>query len=334
MVHQRVAPGRRRRLAAQQREHGRTVLGGGVRQPGAERFGHRREQIELADQVRRARPGRRHARPARDERDAMAAFERVGFRASIASRRVVAQRAVIGDVAGRRVAVVAGEDDESVPRKPVFIERREDPPDIGIDLAHEIPVRRGRGACERLRGQRGRMRRGQREVEEERLGVAGRPPLGKVGDRLLGEPRLHVFHPEVAADGPGAPEPWCRVVVHQTCRRRRHTIVIEPDIRRHVQRRADAEEPIEPVRNRAASDKSGVVDVLLPRSQLRPVQPEMPLAEHRGDVALRAEKPRQREPAAFEQARAVALQGAALERPAPRVPPGEQRVPRWRAHRR
>jgi hypothetical protein len=70
------------------------------------------------------------------------------------------------------------------------------------------------------------------------------------------------------------------------------------------------------------------------RPGLRPVEAEVPLAEHGGGVALAAQEAGQREPARLDQARTVALQHAALQPAAPGVAPGEQRVAGRRADAR
>jgi hypothetical protein len=65
-------------------------------------------------------------------------------------------------------------------------------------------------------GEGRRVRRREREVDEERFPVARGGALGEEGDGLLREARLHVLHLEIAADrpratasGPGCPPP-CR----------------------------------------------------------------------------------------------------------------------------
>jgi hypothetical protein len=57
----------------------------------------------------------------------------------------------------------------------------------------------------------------------------------------------------------------------------------------------------------------------------------MPFAEHRGGIALPAQERWQRQPAWFDEARAVAIEHAFLQRGAPRIAARQQGVARWRA---
>ena len=99
-------------LAAQQRQQAEAVLAGVVRQSGAPHVGQSPEDIGLVDQLAADTAGLDDARPAGEERDAMAAFPRVAL--------VAAQRAAGIMAAGfqfrgsdiRRETVVAGEQNQ------------------------------------------------------------------------------------------------------------------------------------------------------------------------------------------------------------------------------
>ena len=90
----------------------------------------------------------------------------------------MAHRFETGDVDVRRAAVVGREDDERVGRCAALLQRREDATHDGVRLHHEIRVEIEAALVFPFRVHRkGRVGRGEREVEEKGFG-----PRGGIGD--------------------------------------------------------------------------------------------------------------------------------------------------------
>src|SRR5581483_10384793 len=132
-----------------------------------------------------------------------------------------------------------------------------------------------------------RVGRGQRQVEEVRLAPPGR--VAHVLDGLPRQRRQHVLRLEVGRGGAGA------VLVERLGGggQADGVVVLDEAVGRHVQRRGDAEEVIEPAGGRAVADRLAEVHLwvafagvrkaggahLCRGRRRRPVPPQVPLAD-------------------------------------------------------
>ena len=144
---------------------------------------------------------------------------------------------------------------------------------------------------------------------------------------------MDVVHLEIRADRTAAPK-----FGHGTVGNRRGgdgggTILVEPDIGRHIEGGADAEKPIETSRGGTGGEGLGEVDILERGTVADPIQAEVPFAEDGGGVAMLLEKGGDRETAGLDERGVVALEDALFELPAPRVATGEERIAARRAKR-
>jgi hypothetical protein len=117
-------------------------------------------------------------------------------------------------------------------------------------------------------------------------------PLNKILGRGIDEPRFDGVHLEVGADRPAIPELWRGTVIDPPGGHGDHAVLIEPDVGRHIERHADTEKPFEAMGEWSATDKLRQIDVCFVRAGPRPVNAQMPLAEHRGGVSLLLQKGR------------------------------------------
>ena len=164
-----------------------------LRLRGCAGFDDRRDDIDISSERIRTGVGFHDARPADNERHADAAFE---------SRTLAFAIRASGTSVAAEIqpwAVVAGEDDNRVLIDTLVLKSFEHGTDRAIDIGHSIRIRRDTLALEvRRRTERGVRHRG-REVEEERLILAG-----ALADEVYGTQALHRgqrIHVRPVADG-------------------------------------------------------------------------------------------------------------------------------------
>ena len=250
----------------------------------------------------------------------MAAFPDVGLVAAKLRAREVAARLEGGSVGDGRAAVVAGEKNHRVARDAGLLHGREHFANgviglrreigVGVEPAFTLPVFR--------RGDR-RVRRAEREVEEERL--AGRGALANVLDRMARDGRQHVDR----RDGGG------------------HAVVFEVSL--HRARVLETAVAVEAARERAVGgdrapgSSAGFFGGLGTTGHghggrgLAALygETEMPFADDGGVITLPLQQVTDGEPVGGDQRLRVAIVNALLQVRAPRVAAGQQAVARGRA---
>lgn len=178
------------------------------------------------------------------------------------------------------------------------------------------------------------VRRRQRQIQKER-----RLALGRFGDevyRFVGESIEHAGDHKVFRARALADEVWKgdrRLLLR---RRHREAVIANVDVRRHVERCADAEVRVEAVMYRAVADHAGKVDarIAIPTLpvdiilQRRKLHPQVPLADGARLIAALLEHRGDRRSLPLQQRRAIAAQHAALQRAAPAVAARQQPIPR------
>ena len=106
-----------------------------------QQFGERGKHVGVIDQSIRHRPRRDLARPAGDEGNSMTAFFRSGLSTC---ERTIRPVAVLFDISrGPESAVVAGEKHERVLLHATFLECRQNPAELVIELDHVVAVGTG-----------------------------------------------------------------------------------------------------------------------------------------------------------------------------------------------
>ena len=239
-------------------------------------------------------------------------------------------------------AVVAREHDQGVRGEGEGVESVEQPADAGVDLGHEVAVDAGSARAFELRQRHpGRVGRGQRQVEEEGTAVVGRRPLLQVSRSAIEENRSHLEEVEAGGDVAGAPVAATAVTPHRAVFDRPggsldHALVLDVEVRLHVEGGGDPEVVLEAGCDRPRPERHAVVGPAgLPVVGSRiGAESEMPLANAGGGVAERLEEPWQGDALRFEQGGGSPVQHAALQPRAPGVAAGEERVAGRRADRR
>ena len=269
-------------------------------------------QIRQANRLVAFRIGGDLGRPPHDERHPMPAFPDVALLAAL--DRVIRVVAELLDVAGVPLgAVVAGHDEERVLGLAGPLQRIHDEANLGVDLSDEVAVLADFSAAHELLGRDpGPVGRRQREVEEERLPGFLRA-LFDVSDRVAREVRQHIEEVEPFRRFARSPE-------HGPVEASRFMhggrsfarVVLDIDVRSHVERRRDDVRVVEAQRRRSVRDGSGEVDLqpgrfreirrplvcrrcvvfgpILRFREGRPVQAQVPLADHCRVVAAGAEE--------------------------------------------
>ena len=207
--------------------------------------------------------------PAGDEGHPVPALPGVALGAAQVGHAVVAEQArVLVAAAGRGRdalgAVVAGEDQQRVFRQPLLVEGGHDFPDHPVDFADEIAVQaRPAAADESLVGDDRRVRRGQRQVEEEGVGAGRGDVVAGAADEL----RDHLFQLPARLHGTGQAEHLLGLL---RGRSRGQPVLLEPGVGREVGH-VDAEVMVETAGQGTAADGLVVVDVALQGQALFPV---------------------------------------------------------------
>ena len=228
-----------------------------------------REAAQLiADCARRNLP-----RPARDKRNAVSGIPDVGLLAlpvGVGAMRepLLVFRLPVG-------SVVAGENHQRVVRQPGLVQCAEHPPQCVVHLRHEIAVDSRFGfALEFRLGNPGRVWRRQCQIQEEGLGRLGRELLDQP-DRPVGERWQDILDMEVRSDPAASPEHSARRILAVGVRRRllHRMIVLDVEIRIHVERGGNTEVVVETVIDGSGPQRLIVIGLLLAS------QAEVPLAD-------------------------------------------------------
>mmetsp|Transcript_39304 Transcript_39304/g.87892 ORF Transcript_39304/g.87892 Transcript_39304/m.87892 type:complete len:377 (+) Transcript_39304:110-1240(+) len=314
MVHDGLT--RRRTFRAEERgQQADAVLAGVVREFGAEYFCAGRQEVGVADHVVAARAGLHPRRPAHEERYAMPAVPDVGF---VAAKLGAGEVTSLFQVVGAAGAVVARENDERVFGEFCVVQGGKHLADRGVGLHDEIAVLTEAALSLPLRRGHVRPVRGvQRQVDEERLarfGVGG--ALVDDLDGLTGERGQHIDRFKARRGGTCA---------HPCFLRGRGlgvTVVFDEGEGRHIERRADAKEVVEPARDGSVGDRVG--ELLSGRE----VHAEMPFPDRGSVIAVLFEEGRRGQTVGRDQWFRVAVENAALQPRAPGVAPSEETVAR------
>ena len=237
-------------------------------------------------------------------------------------------------------AVVRAEDHDGVGLEAARAQRREQLPARIVGLAYEVAIRPRLGfAVERIRRDDGRVRRGQREVEEERLvlALAGL----NVFHALARECGQHLIEVPIRTGWPGPTLP-CPLfglagnIGESGIRGGNQPVVLNPSIGRKIDDIV-SEVIIEPMIKRTARELFGPVEIGVLNGILRrarfangvPVHAEMPLADAGRRVALLPQHRRHRQLSRLEH-RSVVSPGDAMKIP-PVMAARQHRVARRRA---
>ena len=172
------------------------------------------------------------------------------------------------------------------------------------------------------------MRSRHRVIEEERL-LRSCGPLFEDRDCLIRKSRQNLGHLEAGRDGAGPVEHSSRFGLAAGLRRRflHRVVVLEVEIRVHVQRGRNAEVVVEAVVCRIRMERLAVIGFLIaPQSQ-------MPFPYTGRVVSLLLQHARHGEPVVFNQVRRIAPQHALLQSGSPAIPARHYAVARRRADR-
>ena len=348
----------RRVTAPEQRQHAATVLPGGGRQRLVQEVGAGCQQIGEAHKLVAAAARLDHARPARDEGDAMAAIPGIRLVAAESGTRMVSLRLHLVDADVRRAAVVAGEDHQGIVGDAVALQGVEDLAEHVVGFHYQVGVEVVQSAAPDpafVHRQR-RVRRGHRQIEEERhsggsaLGDVAIGGTGERGQELLEVPVGHrraLQAGQIVAEQPSLQEFGGNTD---------GGVVVEVAVRRPVGN-IDAEVVVEAAGGGAAGDPAGervAPQIPLPVGRLRigdrgciirarrqevlggrkvPTHAEMPLADGAAVVAVALQQLADREPPPVDQRRPVGGDDALLQRRPPVVAAGEHAVAGRRADR-
>ena len=275
----------------------------------------------------------------------------------------MAHRFETGDVDVRRAAVVGREDDERVGRCAALLQRREDATHDGVRLHHEIRVEIEAALVFPFRVHRkGRVGRGEREVEEKGFGPRG--GIGDEGGGAVAQRGQTGFELPVLEGGTG----HAGLIFYEAAGGEKlggdaERAVIFDETKRRPVGNVGAEVGVEAARGRPARDRLG--EYFAPRGQMcgaggngsdarrglvvfarwagnleelalfgrdGPIPAEMPLTNHRRAVAVLFCKGADRHPIRRDQRLAKHADNPALQFRAPVIAPGEQRVAGRRAH--
>ena len=209
-----------------------------------------------------------------------------------------------------------------------------------VDLLHEVSVRADTARTLEFLGWHDRCVRGvQRHIGEERLGRVGLTLRLDEGDRLVDDRGHHVDRLELRTSRAGA-QPSL-----SGARNLRHAAILDPDERRHVQRRADPVERVKAVIDRTVHDVATVVHrgrILEGLAEVtavvgdtavlqRETHAKMPLPKTTRRIALLLEQAGERQTVLRDQRGRETAEHTGLEFGAPVVTTGQQAVAGRRA---